>query len=111
MAPKTTHGVLDLILRETRAAHPSMKCSVAAIAACDEQLLDYLHSGIRVKVYNNALNWTRTGYVGRTTGHSPALILLNRPASLSSWDVLGKHDVLVGVRQPGGQYKLLAGAR
>lgn len=99
------HGVLDLIERETRKAWPDKTCSVTTIARCDERLLDYLNSGIRVKVYNRKLNWTRTGYVSRTAGWSPQLMLLKRPTSDSSWDLLDKDDVLVGVRERGGLYK------
>jgi hypothetical protein len=99
MATTTRHAALDRILAQTRARWPDDTCSIAAIARCDQRLLDYLDTGIRVRVWNRQWNWTRTGLVGRTGGRLPCLMLLKRSNSTGSSDLLGPDDVLVAVKR------------
>lgn len=57
----------------------------------------YLHSNIRIKVRNGLYGAVRTGTVGITTGWRPAFLLMSRSSAHGSSDVLGPHDVIVGV--------------
>jgi hypothetical protein len=62
----------------------------------------YLHDyTVRVtveRVYPSGETWRRTGYIGVTTGWSPAFLLLTRITSRGSSDVLGAGDRIVSVK-------------
>ena len=98
----TAQRVLDDILADVKRQYPDRDdVSVAEIAACDPEVIRAYRTGVRVKVRNG--DWERTGTVSRTTGWSPALILIHRSNDTGSWDVLGPNDRIVAVRR-GGRY-------
>ena len=52
-------------------------------------------AGLRLKVHNTRYDYTRTGTVGKTTGHKPAWLLMHRSNDTGSSDVLGPDDEIV----------------
>ena len=92
--------ILDGIAAETK-RRGYKECDLSAIDAVDWSVLRHYGTRQRVKVttvYDNGETFTRTGFVSRTTGWKPALLLMHRSNASGSWDVLGPRDRVVAVQ-------------
>lgn len=88
------------ILRDVKHQYPMRDdVSVAHIAACDTEIIKAYGTNVRVRVVNEKTGYERTGTVSRTTGWSPALLLMHRSNDNGSSDVLGPDDRIVAVKR------------
>lgn len=65
----------------------------------------WFRSGLRIRVRRlrtDGTAWDRTGRVSATTGYRPAFLLMHRSSDISSWDVLGPEDKIIGVESSHG---------
>lgn len=91
--------ILDAIAKEIAEQHPDKDTSVEDIAVCDDNIIRAYKSDVRVRVENTETGSVRCGFVSRTSGWRPMLLLVHRRGDMGSWDVLGPRDRIVAVKR------------